>query len=241
MAAGSACGAAAEAGGRTSRFVEACHVVASRPARNRRSGRVEGRPRRRRRRRRPGPGRRGRSRGRARPPQHAAPEKASDVAHHGCGFGIVMVPDRPLPLSPVRPGGGRPKRRLPLPAARPPPTTPSASSRNLPRSATAGRRRTGSRAFSTVLTTRPLTAPAGRSETRGVNDLNWDFKELERAALRVGSRTTKRDRAYAQRRTGAFLHANFRACGRATSRRSTSRRWSRTGSPAGSPWAPWPT
>lgn len=40
--------------------------------------------------------------------------------------------------------------------------------------------------------------------------LNWDFKELERAALREGSRATRRDRSYALRRIGAFLHANFR-------------------------------
>lgn len=43
-----------------------------------------------------------------------------------------------------------------------------------------------------------------------MNDLNWDFKELERAALREGSRNTRRDRSYALRRIGAFLHANFR-------------------------------
>ena len=69
---------------------------------------------------------------------------------------------------------------------------------------------TGLAAFSSTLTTPSLTAPAGRSETRGVNDLNWDFKQLERAALREGSRNTRRDRSYALRRIGTFLHANFR-------------------------------
>ena len=43
-----------------------------------------------------------------------------------------------------------------------------------------------------------------------MNDLNWDFKQLERAALREGSRNTRRDRSYALRRIGDFLHANFR-------------------------------
>ena len=61
-----------------------------------------------------------------------------------------------------------------------------------------------------MLNTRSLTAPAAWPETGGVNDLNWDFKELELAALREGSRETKRTRSYALRQIGAFLHANFR-------------------------------
>lgn len=43
-----------------------------------------------------------------------------------------------------------------------------------------------------------------------MNDLNRDFKLLERAALREGSRGTRTARSYALRQIGAFLHANFR-------------------------------
>ena len=58
--------------------------------------------------------------------------------------------------------------------------------------------------------TQSLTALVAWPETARVNNLNWDFKQLERAALREGSRTTRRDRSYALARIGRFLHENFR-------------------------------
>ena len=55
-----------------------------------------------------------------------------------------------------------------------------------------------------------LTALVAWPETAPVNNLNWDFKQLERTALREGSHTTRRDRSYALARIGRFLNENFK-------------------------------
>ena len=49
----------------------------------------------------------------------AAPEKASGRCARMCGSGVVMTPDRPVPLSSLKSGGGRPSGRLPFSYVRP--------------------------------------------------------------------------------------------------------------------------